>query len=117
MQSVLEQRGDLGIVVIHADDGVIKRSRIMATYSQRDEGDSVSRFIVEHYSNRRPPKILLSPIPVSSTIQEWLNERRGSIVDVRVPQRGDFVTLTNLARQRRAQICRLKACQIRPQAL
>ena len=93
-------KGDLAaIVVIHADDGVIKGQESWPLIHRGDEGDSVSRFIVEHYSNRRPPKILLSPIPVSSTIQEWLNERRGSIVDVRVPQRGDFVTLTNLARQ------------------
>ncbi len=93
-------KGDLAaIVVIHADDGVIKGQESWPFIHRGDEGDSISRFIVEHYTNRRPPKILLSPIPVSTTIQEWLNERRGSQVDVRVPQRGDFVTLTNLARQ------------------
>ena len=93
-------KGDLAaIVVIHADDGVIKGQESWPLIHRGDEGDSISRFIVEHYTNRRPPKILLSPIPVSTTIQEWLNERRGGQVDVRVPQRGDFVTLTNLARQ------------------
>jgi len=93
-------RGDLAaIVVIHADDGVIKGQESWPLIHRGDEGDSVSRFVVEHYSDRRPPKILLTPIPISKTLHDWLNERRGAIVDVRVPMRGDFVTLTNLARQ------------------
>jgi len=93
-------KGDLAaIVVIHADDGVIKGQESWPLIHRGDEGDSISRFVVEHYANRRPPKILLTPIPLSDTIQNWLNERRGSNVDVRVPMRGDFVTLTNLARQ------------------
>ena len=93
-------KGDLAaIVVIHADDGEIKGQESWPLIHRGDEGDSISRFIVEHYTNRRPPKILLCPIPISSTIQEWLNDRRGSSVDVRVPKRGDFVTLTKLAKQ------------------
>lgn len=93
-------KGDLAaIVVIHADDGVIKGQESWPLIHRGDEGDSISRFVVEHYANRRPPKILLTPIPLSDTIQDWLSERRGSNVDVRVPMRGDFVTLTNLARQ------------------
>lgn len=93
-------KGDLAaIVVIHADDGVIKGQESWPLIHRGDEGDSISTFIVEHYTNRRPPKILLTPIPISTTLQEWLNERRGAIVDVRVPMRGDLVTLTNLAKQ------------------
>ena len=93
-------KGDLAaIVVIHADDGVIKGQESWPLIHRGDEGDSVARFVVEHYANRRPPKILLTPIPLSDTIQGWLNDRRGSNVDVRVPMRGDFVTLANLARQ------------------
>ena len=93
-------KGDLAaIVVIHADEGVIKGQEAWPLIHRGDEGDSISRFVVEHYANRRPPKILLTPIPLSETIQNWLNERRGSNVDTRVPMRGDFVTLTNLARQ------------------
>ena len=93
-------KGDLAaIVVIHADDGVIKGQESWPLIHRGDEGDSISRFIVEHYSNRKPPKILLTPIPISTTLQDWLNGRRGGNVDVRVPMRGDFVTLTNLAKQ------------------
>ena len=92
--------GDLAaIVVIHADDGVINGQESWPLIHRGDEGDSIARFVVEHYANRRPPKILLTPIPLSDTIRNWLNDRRGSNIDIRVPMRGDFVTLTNLARQ------------------
>ena len=85
--------------MLHADDGVIKGQEAWPLVYGGDEGDSIASFIVEHYSDRRPPRILLTPIPISDTIQGWLDERRGSKVEVRVPNRGDLVTLTNLARQ------------------
>ena len=93
-------KGDLAaIVVLHADDGVIKGQEAWPLVYGGDEGDRIASFIVEHYSDRRPPRMLLTPIPISDTIQGWLDERRGSKVEVRVPNRGDLVTLTNLARQ------------------
>ena len=93
-------KGDLAaIVVLHADDGVIKGQEAWPLVYGGDEGDSIASFVVEHYSDRRPPRMLLTPIPISDTIQGWLDERRGSKVEVRVPNRGDLVTLTNLARQ------------------
>ena len=92
--------GDLAaIVVLHADEGVIKGQEAWPLIHRGDEGDTISGFVVEHYSNRRPPRLLLTPIPLSDTIQNWLEERRGSSVETRIPSRGDFVTLTNLARQ------------------
>jgi excinuclease ABC subunit C len=93
-------KGDLAaIVVIHADEGVIKGQESWPLIHRGDEGDSISSFIVEHYSTRRPPRLLLTPIPLTETIIQWLSERRGSNVESRNPSRGDFVTLTNLARQ------------------
>jgi len=93
-------KGDLAaIVVIHADEGVIKGQESWPLIHRGDEGDSISSFIVEHYSTRRPPRLLLTPIPLTETILQWLSERRGSNVESRNPSRGDFVTLTNLARQ------------------
>ena len=93
-------KGDLAaIVVIHADDGVVKGQEAWPLIHRGDEGDSISSFVVEHYSDRRPPRLLLTPIPLNGTIIDWLIERRGSNVENRTPTRGDFVTLTNLARQ------------------
>ena len=49
--------------------------------------------------NRRPPRLLLTPTPLLDGLQEWLDERRGSAVEVRTPVRGDMVTLRTLADQ------------------
>ena len=86
-------------MVIHADDGVVKGQESWPLIHRGDEGDSISTFIVEHYTTRRPPRLLLTPIPVSDTVMQWLSVRRGSKVENRTPSRGDFVTLTNLAKQ------------------
>ena len=64
-----------------------------------DIGETVSRFISEHYVHRRPPRLLLTPTPLLDGLQQWLDERRGSTVEVRTPLRGDMVTLRTLADQ------------------
>ena len=64
-----------------------------------DLGETVSMFIAEHYAHRTPPRLLLSPVPVFDGLQSWLDERRGSSVEVRTPQRGDLENLATLARQ------------------
>ena len=93
-------KGDLAsIVVLHADDGVIKRQEYWPVIHRGDEGESIAMFVVDHYSNRRPPKILLTPTPLSDTIIDWLSDRRGSVVENRIPSRGDFATLSTLAKQ------------------
>ena len=93
-------KGDLAsIVVLHADDGVIKGQEYWPVIHRGDEGESIAMFVVDHYSNRRPPKILLTPTPLSDTIIDWLSDRRGSVVENRIPSRGDFATLSTLAKQ------------------
>ncbi|MEL0100875.1 MAG: excinuclease ABC subunit UvrC, partial [Euryarchaeota archaeon] len=93
-------KGDLAaIVVLHADEGVIKGQENWPVIHRGDEGESVAMFVVDHYSDRRPPRIILTPTPLSETVIEWLSERRGSIVENRTPSRGDFATLSTLAKQ------------------
>ncbi len=93
-------KGDLAsIVVLHADDGVIKGQENWPVIHRGDEGESIAMFVVDHYSNRRPPKILLTPTPLSDTIIDWLSDKRGSVVENRIPSRGDFATLSTLAKQ------------------
>ena len=46
-------KGELAaIVVIHADDGAIKGQESWTLIHRGDEGDSISSFVVEHYSKR-----------------------------------------------------------------
>ena len=103
--------GDLAaVVVLHADEGVVKGQEVWPLVFRGDIGESVDSFITEHYQNRRPPRLLIIPTPLLDGTQQWLDERRGSKVDLRIPSRGDLVTLANLARQNsEIQLTRLSA--------
>lgn len=93
-------QGDLAaIVVIHADDGIIKGQETWPMIHHSDQGQTISTFVADHYSTRRPPKLLLLPTPISEVLQDWLDSRRGSKVEVRVPLRGDFAVLRKMAEQ------------------
>lgn len=93
-------KGDMAaVVVLHADDGVVKGQESWPLIHKGDIGDTIAVFVSEHYSTRKPPKILLTPTPLGETTLKWLNDRRGMKVDVRTPQRGDLTTLATLARQ------------------
>ncbi len=66
-------QGELAaIVVIHADDGIIKGQETWPMIHHSDLGQTISTFIADHYSSRRPPKLLLLHTPVSELLQEWL---------------------------------------------
>ena len=53
-----------------------------------DLGETVSAFVADHYEARRPPRLLLTPVPLLDGVEAWLEERRGAKVDCRVPMRG-----------------------------
>jgi len=92
--------GDLAaIVVLHADDGIVKGQESWQMIHRGDIGETISMFVAEHYANRCPPKLLITPTPLFDGVENWLQTRRESSVEVRTPSRGDFVTLMQLAAQ------------------
>lgn len=107
----ISSEGELAaVVILHADEGVVKGQEVWPLVFRGDIGQSVDSFICQHYQNRRPPRLLLTPTPLLDGTQDWLDERRGSKVDVRTPRRGDLATLANLARQNsEIQLTRLSA--------
>ena len=66
---------------------------------REDIGETISMFVSDHYANRIPPKLLLTPTPLFDGVEDWLQTRRDSAVEVRNPSRGDLVTLMKLAAQ------------------
>lgn len=92
--------GDLAaIVVLHADEGIVKGQESWQMIHRGDIGETISMFVAEHYANRCPPKLLITPTPLFDGVENWLQTRRESTVEVRNPSRGDFVTLMQLAAQ------------------
>ena len=90
--------GDVAVVLIlHTQDGVIQGQVSYPVIHRGDVVASVSLVLSEHYSNRRPPKTLLVPAPLTDSMGDWLDERRGTKVTVRNPQRGELAKLRGMA--------------------
>ena len=69
------EQGDLAaLIVLHADEGVVKGQEVWPYVHRGDIGETVSHFISEHYVNRRPPRLLLTPTPLLDGLQEWLDQ-------------------------------------------
>ncbi|MAI09604.1 MAG: hypothetical protein CMA08_03345 [Euryarchaeota archaeon] len=93
-------QGDLAaVVVLHADEGIVQSQEVWPMVHRGDLGETVSAFVAEHYESRRPPRLLLTPVPLLDGVEAWLEERREAKVDCRVPMRGDLATLRRLADQ------------------
>ena len=90
--------GDRGmIVILHTKEGMIQGQVEYPLIHRGDIGESISLVMSEHYASRRPPRRLLVPSPVSDWMNQWVSERRGGPVEIRVPQRGDLVKLRKMA--------------------
>ena len=90
--------GDTGMVtILHAKEGVVEGQTEYPLIHRGDISESVSRVLVEHYSNRKPPKRILVPSTVGESLVSWLKDVRGSSVEVRTPKRGDLAELRKMA--------------------
>ena len=90
--------GEVAVVLIlHTQDGVIQGQVSYPVLHRDDIVASVSLVLSEHYSNRRPPKTLLVPAPLTDSFTDWLDERRGKKVSIRCPQRGELAKLRGMA--------------------
>src|SRR5262245_51482510 len=104
-QDVYGLYGEVGRLEIAAL--VIRNGRIENVVTQLfdevgfAEKDLLESFLLQRYSEVVPPPEILVPIETDSAdaLSELLTERRGTKVVVKVPQRGDRVSLIEMARQ------------------
>ncbi len=59
----------------------------------------LEEFLVQYYSDREPPPELILPGPVDTSLQDFLNLRRGTSVTVTVPIRGAKRALLDLVQK------------------
>lgn len=104
------QREDFAVVVIlHAKDGIIQGEVNYPLIHKGDISESVSLVLSEHYSERKPPKTILLPTPITKVMQEWLSERKGKKVETRIPLKGELAKLQKMAtRNAEIQVTRQK---------
>jgi len=106
---------EIGVQVFHVRSGRLigERSFIVEKAEDLPLGGYVERVLQRLYAGRdgvdidsaRPPKeILVSHAPIAEdAITQWLQDRRGSSVDIRVPRRGDKRVLMDTAKANSAQ--------------
>ena len=93
-------RNDVAVVVIlHAKEGRIQGEVNYPLIHRGDTAESVSLVLSEHYSDRKPPKTILLPTPITDVMKQWLEDRRGAKVETRVPKRGELAKLQKMANQ------------------
>ena len=93
-------RGDIGVVVVlNAKDGIVQGQLEYPLIHRGDIAESVALVLAEHYAGTRPPRTVLVPAPIGESVEDWLVERRGGAVEVRVPQRGELARLRKMADQ------------------
>ena len=97
-------RQDFGqAAIIQAEDGVIQGQVNYPMIHRGSISESISLLLSEHYSNQKPPRILLVPTELEEGVMQWLSDRRGSKVEIRVPKKGKLSKLRALA-DRNAEI-------------
>lgn len=99
-----------GIQVFHVRDGRIRGERGFVTDKIDDAGapeimQRVLQQLYAHDGGEVPPKeVLLNVEPADlEVVVEWLAQRRGSAVDVRVPQRGEKRALMEIVERNAEQ--------------
>ncbi len=91
-------RGDIGtVLILSAEKGIVVGQVQYPLMHRGDVSESVCRVLSEHYHQRKPPKTILVPTSIGEWMEDWLTERRGSKVEVRIPLRGELKRLRKLA--------------------
>jgi len=91
-------RGSMSVVtILHAKSGTVQGQQTWPLLHRGDIEDTICRFVSEFYSTNRPPSLILLPCNISQFLSEWLFQKRGTKVELRVPKRGKLLELKNLA--------------------
>jgi excinuclease ABC subunit C len=91
---------DANAQVFQVRDGVLsdRQSFYLSNEGERDFEEVVEEFVLQYYAEAMsiPPQILVQ-VPIDPSLADALGERRGTRVELRVPERGDKRRILDLA--------------------
>ncbi|MCW3009053.1 MAG: uvrC [Solirubrobacterales bacterium] len=91
---------DANAQVFQVRDGVLsdRQSFYLANEGERELDEVVEEFVLQYYAEAMsiPPQILVQT-PIDPSLGDALGERRGTRVEIRVPERGDKRRILDLA--------------------
>ena len=100
--AVAEDDLEAGVVVLYVRHGRVvgRRSSIVDKVEDVTTGGLIARMLSQLYGDERPPRrVLVQELPEDAAVwEDWLQERRGGKVSLRVPQRGAKRRLLETAR-------------------
>lgn len=94
------QGGEVEIVMLFYRQGKLTAKRTYNLNWHLDESELLSDFLIRFYDRDVPvPDEILLPIAIEDldSIAQWLSERRGRKVGIRIPKRGEQLRLVELA--------------------
>ncbi|WP_338185114.1 excinuclease ABC subunit UvrC [Jatrophihabitans sp.] len=107
-----EDELEAAVQVFHVRGGRIRGQRgwVVDKLDDTSTGDLVEQFVTQFYGDDAedgsdiPREVLVPELPDDTpALIEWLSQRRGTKVDLRVPQRGDKRTLAELVQRNASQ--------------
>jgi excinuclease ABC subunit C len=92
----LVRNGRVHLMLFHVYKGTLSEKQ---EYVFDDREDVLAEFLVQYYSDARPPKELILPEEPDEPLPEFLSRMRGSTVRITVPRRGEKKQLLELVRK------------------
>lgn len=90
------KNGEMYLVLFNVRKGMLEnKQEFIFSHSE----DSFEEFLVQYYSENKPPKEVILPKKVDESLQEFLEDKRGTKVVINIPKIGEKKNLLTLVKK------------------
>jgi excinuclease ABC subunit C len=88
--------GKIYLLLFNSHHGILENKQ---SYEFNYSGDFLEEFLLMYYDENPIPKKVILPEEVSESFQNFLSSKKGSLVDMIVPQKGELKSLLELVKK------------------